>query len=252
MTGLAIPNPGLALVRDVADVAALRVVVGVNWVLVEGPAGTGLSHAPVRDAPGCRPIPHAGRLAGRSLRDLAAGIASDNPFEVAIAIAAANAHHNRRDLAGEPGNALEAAGREATAPVVIGRFPGLDRTIPHARVVERRPGPGDYPEAAAEELIAGADLVVITASTLGNGTLPGLLALSAGRRVFLVGPGTPLAPALFALGIERLGGMVIDDADGAARVVMEGGAVRGLRSFGRNVTLARPASPPPASGPRAG
>ncbi len=245
-------DPRTAVVSGIADTPARRVVVGVNWVLVEGPAGTGLSHAPVRDAPGCRPIPNAGQLAGRSLRDLAAGIASDNPFEVAIAIAAANAHHNRRDLAGDPGNALEAAGREARSPVVIGRFPGLDRTMPGARVVERRPGPGDYPEAAAAGLIADADLVVITASTLGNGTLPGLLALCQGRRVFLVGPGTPLAPALFAHGIERLGGMVVDDADAAARVVMEGGAVRNLRAFGRNLTLARPAPPPRPPGPPGG
>lgn len=241
-----------ALLAGVPDAPARRVVVGVNWVLVEGPAGTGLSHAPMRDAPGCRPIRDAGRLAGRTLRELAAAVASDNPFEAAIGIAAANAHHNRRDLEGEPGNALEAAGREAGRPVVIGRFPGLDRTMPKARVVERRPGPGDYPEAAAAALIAEADLVVITASTLGNGSLAGLLALSAGRRVFLVGPGTPLAPALFALGIERLGGMVVDDADAAARVVMEGGAVRGLRAFGRNLTLARPGAPPPRPDPAAG
>ncbi|BBK32263.1 hypothetical protein EDC65_1061 [Stella humosa] len=230
-----------ALMEGVPAVPAARVVVGVNWVLVEGPDGTGLSHAPVRSAPGCRPIPQAGRLAGTSLRDLAAGMDSDNPFEVAIAIAAANAHHNRPDLEGEPGNALEDAGREGCPTVVIGRFPGLDRTIPHAKVVERRPGPGDYSEAEAGRLIAEAELVLVTASTLGNGSLAGLLDLAAGKRVVLVGPGTPLAPGLFDCGIARLAGLVIADPDHAARVIMEGGAVRGLRQAGRNVTLARPA-----------
>ncbi|BBK42168.1 hypothetical protein STVA_21880 [Allostella vacuolata] len=230
-----------ALLDGVPDAPSGRVVVGINWVLVEGPDGAGLAHSPVRNAPGCRPIAHAGHLAGTSLRQLAEGMASDNPFEAAIAIAAANAHHNRRSVTGEDGNALEAAGREARSTVVIGRFPGLDRSIPHAKVVERVPGPGDYPEAEAGRLIAEADLVVITASTIGNGTLPGLLALAQGRRVFLVGPGTPLAPALFARGIERLGGLVIADTDRAAQVLMEGGAVRGLRAAGRNVTLARPA-----------
>lgn len=234
-----------ALLDGVGDVAARRVVVGINWVLVEGPDGTGLAHAPPRNAPGCRPLVQAGALAGTPLRTLAAGVASDNPFEVAVAIAAANAHHNRPGRAGDPGNALEAAAREPGRVVVVGRFPGLDRILPRAAVIERSPGPGDHPESAAPDLIAAADLVLVTASTFGNGSLAGLLDLARGRRVVLVGPGTPLAPALLACGIERLAGMVIDDPDRAAQVVMEGGAVRGLRPAGRNLTIGRPAAAPP-------
>ncbi|MGE0718809.1 MAG: DUF364 domain-containing protein [Alphaproteobacteria bacterium] len=228
-----------AITAGVPDTPARRVVVGINWVLVEGPHGTGLAHAPVRDAPGCRPLANAGRLAGTGLSDLARGIVSTNPFEVAVAIAACNAHHNRPDIRGEPGNALETIGREALHPVVVGRFPGLDRLMPTAAVIERRPGPDDHPEEAAPVLMAAADAVVITASTLGNGTLAGLLAHARGRPITLLGPGTPLAPALHDLGIERLAGMVIDDPEGAARVVMEGGAVKGLRSCGRHVTIRR-------------
>lgn len=239
-----------ALCEGVADDPAGRVVVGVNWVLVEGPRGTGLAHAPPRNAAGCRPLAQAGRLAGTSLRELAAGIGSDNPFEVAIAVAAANAHHNRPDLPGDGSNALDAAARETGRVVVVGRFPGLDRKLPQAAVIERSPGPDDHPEAEAPELIAAADLVLITASTIGNGSLAGLLALARGKRVMLVGPGTPLSPTLFACGIERLAGLVVDDPDLAARVVMEGGAVRGLRPAGRNLTIARPgAAPPPPDRP---
>ncbi|WP_374443044.1 Rossmann-like domain-containing protein [Stella sp.] len=236
-----------ALLDGVSDAPARRVVLGVNWVLVEGPAGTGLAHAPPRGAPGCRPLAQAGRLAGTPLSTLAAGVGSDNPFEVAVAIAAANAHHNRPDLAGEAGNAIEAAGRESGRVVVVGRFPGLERSLPHAAVIERSPGPGDHPESDAPELIGAADLVLVTASTLGNGSLAGILDLARCTRVVLVGPGTPLAPALFACGIERLAGMVVDDPETAARVVMEGGAVRQLRPAGRNLTIARPgaAAPPP-------
>ena len=241
-----------ALLEGVPEDPARRVVVGVNWELVEGPGGTGLAHAPPRGAPGCRPLARAGHLAGTPLRTLAAGIASDIPFEVAVAIAAANAHHTRPDLAGDGGNALDAAGQEPGGVVVVGRFPGLERTIPRAQVIERVPGPGDHAEAEAPGLIAAADLVLITASTIGNGSLAGLLALARGKRVVLVGPGTPLAPALFACGVERLAGMVIDDPGVAAQVVMEGGAVRGLRPAGRNLTLVRPAELPPRPDPPAG
>ena len=246
------PELHAALIEGVPDVPARRVVVGVNWVLVEGPEGTGLAHAPPRNAAGCRPLARAGLLAGTALRELAAGIGSDNPFEVAIAVAAANAHHNRPDLPGEGSNALDAAASEPGRVVVVGRFPGLAQKLPQAAVIERQPGPGDHPESEAPELISAADLVLITASTVGNGSLAGLLALARGKRVMLVGPGTPLTPALFACGIERLAGLVIDDPDLAARVVMEGGAVRGLRPAGRNLTIARPGAVPPPPGPPAG
>ena len=57
------PELHAALIEGVPDVPARRVVVGVNWVLVEGPEGTGLAHAPPRNAAGCRPLGRAGQLA---------------------------------------------------------------------------------------------------------------------------------------------------------------------------------------------
>ncbi|MGE0723073.1 MAG: DUF364 domain-containing protein [Alphaproteobacteria bacterium] len=226
------------LARAVGDRPARRVVVGVNWVLVEGPDGTGLAHAPPRDAPGCRPLASAGTLAGSGLGALAALWSSANPFEASIGLAAINAHFNRPDLAGEAVNGLDAAARIGRRPVVFGRFPGLDRIMPTARVVERHPGPDDHPLSDAPALVAESDLVIATASALGNGTLGDILAIARGTPVMLVGPSTPLAPVLFDHGIIQLAGMVIDDPARAAQVVMEGGAVHALLGAGRNLTLA--------------
>lgn len=228
------------LAESVDDVPSGRVVVGVNWVLVEGPAGTGLAHAPPRNAPGCRPLAGAGTIAGTGLRTLAAWWSSANPFEAAIGLAAINAHHNRPGLAGEAGNGLDAAARISRRPVVFGRFPGLDLAMPGATVIERHPGPGDRTLAEAPALVAAADLVVATASALGNGTLGAILDLAQGQPVMLVGPSTPLAPVLFQRGIVRLAGLVIEDVDRAVRVVMEGGAVQALRGGSRQLTLVRP------------
>lgn len=231
----------LQLLANTVDAGiAGRVIVGVNWVLVEGPDGVGLAHAPARDAPGCRPLPGAGRYAGAPLADLARLAAADNPFERALAVAAINATHNRLDVTGAEGNALALLGAGAERPVVVGRFPGAERHFHGLRVIERTPRAGEYPPEAAPELFADADLVVITASTLGNGTLPGLLAHPRPGRTVLLGPGTPLAPVLFRHGIDALAGSVVTDRDGAVRAVAEGGAAAALRPHLRMVTLSRP------------
>ena len=36
---------------------AKRVIVGLNWTLVEGPHGAGLAHTPTRGTNGCRSLP---------------------------------------------------------------------------------------------------------------------------------------------------------------------------------------------------
>jgi len=102
------------------------------------------------------------------------------------------------------------------------------------------PAPGEYPAQAAPWLLPNVEAAVITAATLANHTLPGLLAAARGRRVALVGPGTPLSPRLFEYGIEILSGLVIEDAEGLARTVAEGGAAKALKRHGRLVTLRRP------------
>ncbi len=212
-------------------------VVGLNWTLVRGPAGIGLAHTPARGTAGCRSVPRAGAHCGRSLAALAEFLDSDNPFETALGLAAANAVHNRFDLAAPDDNGLDALDPAAGPSVVIGRFPGLERRLPDALVIEREPRAGEYAEDAAQELLPSAAQVLITASSLANGSFAGLLRLCGDARVVLVGPGTPLAPALFELGVDVLSGLIVTDPDAAPRIVAEGGAVSALKTCARYATL---------------
>ncbi len=233
------PSLGLELAEAVAPLAVRRVVVGINWTMVEAESGAGLAQSPARDAPSCRPLERAGTYADWPLDRLARLVAADNPFERAIGAAAINAFHNRPDVTGRSGNGLDGFSATDGPVVVIGRFPGLEERLPGALVIERRPRPGDYPESAAAYLLPSAAIVVITAATLANGSLDRLVGLAGGARKVLVGPGTPLAPALLDAGLERLSGLIIEDAAAAARVVAEAGAVRALKRCGRYVTLDR-------------
>lgn len=214
-----------------------RVIVGLNWTLVATDQGAGLAHTPARDTAGCRATPAAGTYAGHGLDVLAGLMRSDNPFEVAVGVAAANAHYNRFGLEGAGVNGLDVL-RGVDGPItVIGRFPGVAERLPGARVVERRPRTGEYGEDEAPRLLAESAGAVITASALVNGTLAALLTAARGARVALIGPGTPLAPALFELGITALSGLIVEDVEAVAQIVGEGGAVRALKPHCRYVTL---------------
>jgi len=219
---------------------ARHVVIGLNWTLVEGENGAGLCHTPARGTAGCFGLPAPGRYAGQALGSLAKLWLSDNVFERAIGIAAVNAYWNAYDLTGSPRNGLDLIEDRGTRTVVIGRFPDLAARVPGAAVIEREPGPDDYPEEAAPELLPHAEFVAITASTIGNGSLPALIGMIGSAKTVLVGPSTPLAPPLFASGIHALSGFVASDVEGLTRIVQEGGGVKAMRPFGRFVTLERP------------
>ena len=222
------------IVAGVSDAPSGRVIVGFNWTAVEGPAALGFAATPGR-AEGAATTPETGSYGGRPLSELAALARSANPYERAIGIAAANAHWNVEAGDLVDGDGLAGA-TDGGRTVVVGRFPGLEAKLPGAVVLERRPGPGDLPAERAPEVIPGCASLIITASTLVNGTVDDLLALAGPEtEVTLVGPGTPLCPALSKLGVHRLAGFVATDREGCLKAIMEGAGARAFRRHGRAV-----------------
>lgn len=228
------------LLSGVQDAPVLNITIGVNWTLVETAEGCGLAQTPRRDAPGCQPVRNAGTLAEGGLMALAALVQSDNPLETSVGVAAINAHYNRYSTEGPDLNGLDAFQDVEGLVAVIGRFPNLDRHLKKYCVIEREPREGEYGEKDLEGILPKCEAVVITAATLANGSSGRIIELAGNARKAFVGPGTPLAPALFAEGIFCLAGMVIDDAVRARKVIGEGGAVAALKNCGRYVTLMTP------------
>ena len=232
-----------ALIEGVGTVPVVRLAIGRAWVLVRSAGNAGLAFAP-RWPAGVTPA-RLERLDGVMLRDLAVLALRRDELAAAIGMAAINAHFNRPDLVGSDDDGLTDTARSAGPTVVIGRFPGLDDKLPDALVIERNPGPRDLPEAAADRVLPTASRVIITASTLANRSLPRLLALARRADVSLIGPGTPLAPCLFAHGIATLAGFVLDQPDLAADAVAAGAGYGKLKAFGRRLTLRSPATTGP-------
>lgn len=239
-----------ALIEAVpAKVQATDCVCGLNWFAVRS-LGVGLSMAPGDGAPS---LPLAGRYAGMALKDLAALSKSWNFHEAALGLAAINAAFNGPAAVaatfGQPLDRIESAncfhylredfrGKKVT---VVGHFRDLEplKEICELTILERKPQPGDLPDPACEFVLPGQDIVVITAVTLINKTLPRLLQLARGARIVLTGPTTPLIPILFDFGIEMLAGLVVENDAHVLRTVQEGGQHQLFDCGARMVTLQR-------------
>ncbi|HQP30822.1 MAG TPA: DUF364 domain-containing protein [Deltaproteobacteria bacterium] len=208
-------------------------LVGLRWILVRS-GGVGMALTPPE---GDRRAAWSGPFTGRPTREVACLAKSWNPLEAAVGVAALNSHYNapavfsrtwETSLDDQPhGNAFEHyRDRLKNKKVaVIGHFPGLEDLASQCElsILERRPGLGDLPDPAAEYILPLQDAVFITATTLINKTLPRLLELSSGRFCVLVGPSTPLTPALFDFGVKALAGTVVVDEAKVWRHVAEGG-----------------------------
>ncbi|MBY6263369.1 DUF2478 domain-containing protein [Azospirillum sp. 412522] len=224
------------LVLGVVDDEVRRVVTGEKWVLVETASGLGVA---ARQAPARENAP--AQWAGRGLQDLAAMAAQSwDPLEIAVGVAALNAHYNRPDVTGSVGNGLDLFASVEGRVVVVGGFPQIARRLPRAQVIDMNPQAEEYPEAACDWLLPGAEAVAVTASAFANRTLPRLLRVSAGAAVAMIGPGTPLTPRLFDYGIQSLAGFVAIDREAVVRTIAGGGGSRDFHPYGRMVTLHRP------------
>lgn len=204
-----------------------EVVIGLGFTFVRLDGGAcGLSYT-LRDEleQGCDAYGGAGSLAGRDLEEVLAWIGGGSVIDSAVGLAAANAvlfppeETFAADLLAslrlQPGERL----------VTVGRFrpmePEFARAGVELEVIER----GDPPDP-----LDGCDVALITATSIINGTLEGLLGrISGAREVAVIGPSTPYAPAAFEdTPVTVIAGSAVADAERARRMISEGGGTRTL------------------------
>ncbi len=222
---------------------------GSGWFLVRS-RGVGVA---MRPSEGPEIIPQAGKLEGMRTRELATWIKSWNWYEAAYGLAAINSELNAPSAVERNcGPFLDATQNEDVFALllndlrgkkvaVIGHFLNMERlaSVCELSILERRPQPGDLPDTACEYVLENQDVVIITAATLINKTLPRLLQLSRHARIAVTGPSTPLTPILLNHGVEMLGGLIIHDEDLAWKSVSEGGRHELFKSGARMVTVSR-------------
>ena len=227
------------LLSDVQAQKIKRVVVGFNWTLVETRFGCGLASTPRRENNLCLPVSGAGDLTRLTTTNSADLVYSKNPVEVSIGLATINSFYNRYDYVAESKNGLDAFLNVKGPITVVGRFPGISRRFTNIRVIEKNPRKGEYSENEASKLLPDSAAVIITSSTLLNGTAAALIKLSKNARICLVGPSTPFAPKLLDLGIECLAGTIVTNPKQMIVAVSEGGDAKTLKPFGSFKTISR-------------
>ena len=194
---------------------------GECWTAVETAANFGMAMTtPVDTAP--RML--GSEYTGLALKELAQAAKSWNLTEAGFGMAAINAFYNTPERlvalnAYEPfdnycTDGLDLLGKHIG---VVGHL-NMPRSVyeqaASVRILERNPQQGDYPDSACDWLIPQCDVVIMTASTLVNKTLPHLLELSKNAYTILAGPSCPMCPGLLDFGIDRIAGLVITDIDG--------------------------------------
>lgn len=247
---------------DADRLRVARVVMGLFFTGVSLDSGhTGACATPLRglrDAVCCPSsalaMPYPGKLRDRPARDLLRLLDEPDPLRRAVGIAAMNAlaavawermpHPGVTLRAGE--DAYDAAAiRPGEHVLVVGAFVPFLKALKRAgqawTVLEQDPATLKADELAhfrpasdAPAVVPGADVLLVTGTTLLNDTLADLLALARpDARVVVVGPTVGLMPdVLLAHGADVLGGIRVTDPEAFLDTLAEGGS--GYHFFGRS------------------
>ncbi len=229
---------GEAYKRTVADV---RIGLGYTAVMLDNGL-TGLAWTPPREGSGCTHLDRREFLAGCPALELLGFLDSSELLMRAIGFATVNAlladeALRPREISGEDALALLEVG-DADRVAMVGYFgplvPKLRQKGCRLDIIEKnRALEGTVDPDRADEILAGCDVAIITATSLVNNTFNGLVAaLDRPRRAVLLGPSAPLCPQAFAgTPITQISGSRVLDGDKVLRTVSEGGGTPRLKPY---------------------
>lgn len=234
-----IASVGPTAAAPVADVA-----VGIHYTAIRS-RWVGLAATHSGESCCNAPLPGwMGHLHEMAAGDLFPFLRSEHPLEKTLGLAALNSlviappeaetTKDGRSLVLEHGRGRRVA--------TVGRFPfsdALRAVAARLTVLELDPGPEDRPASDAPEVLADAEVIAVTGTTLANGTFDALEPLfPVGARVILLGPTTPMSRVLFDHRIDILAGTVVVDPEALFHAISQGASRRQLAGTSR-VTLAR-------------
>ena len=227
-------------------VSDVRIGLGYTAVMVEG-GSVGVAYT-FRDQArgGCSVFTGIRTLASRPASDLLVFLESRDPIEAGVGLACANGLMNRdRDgyLEGDVLDHLDLRPEDHVG--MVGHFGPLVSTIQSRvrslTVFGRVDQPSGFlrPQEEAEDALPRCQVALVTATSIINHTVDGLLKAARGcREVAVLGASTPLlAQAFSAEKVTMLSGVVVKEPTEVLRIVSEGGGMRQFSPHVRKVTV---------------
>lgn len=185
---------------------------------------------------GLSSYPHQPPEISSSVHNLAENLELQDTINASWALAAINSLLNK-DI---PGNEVKIQdlllrlGKDKNV-AVIGHFPFVEKIGSQFKnfwVLEKNPGPMDIHENLKDEILPQADIVALTATTLLNNTLGEIINLTRENCVrMMLGPSTPMATCLLDMGIDHLGGALVQDRNKVVQGIETGLPFRKLEGF---------------------
>ncbi len=201
----------------------------------------GLSYSFIKEITpaSCSVLKEAGSLIGEKASVLLNGIFSYNLTAASLAIAAANAILNRHTQNTDILNLIE----KNDKVVMIGYFgpliPIIKQNTDNLIICERDAKKNVMPDYAAYFELPDADVVLISATTLINKTIDGLLSRIKKSRInAIIGPSCTMEKAVFKnTCITHLCGTTVSDIEQAKVIISEGGGTVNLKQVTRKECL---------------
>ncbi len=238
------------------EIHVKRVVMGLSYTAVElntGHIGVCYTFASEIIPNCCQIWRRAGTLAGSTAMKIAELSKSWDLSEAVVGVAALNALSQLAiERSGEKyiiteGDLIDHVKiRKDDTVVLVGNIhpfvPKIKEKTEKFFILEKNPRlrePNVLPDVAAEEVLPYADIVIITGTTLANGTIDRLLELSKdAREIGLVGPTASVFPdPLFKHGVTLIGGIKVTAGEKIMQIISEGGGTPNFKAACKYITV---------------
>ncbi|MBN2809938.1 MAG: DUF364 domain-containing protein [Deltaproteobacteria bacterium] len=241
ITSSAISDHLLRQLEDIVDQPVSRLTYGSHIVAVESRTMGLATWASAKHPLPLKDLPEPGTAV--SAKALAQLLKDDNPLKSSLGLAALNSllpdpeTDNQVDI--NAGDLLMELG-QGKVVAVIGHFPFVEKMqgcFKKFMVFEKKPQAGDLEADLMPQHLPAAEIVAITATTLANKTLAGILACCSASAVkLIIGPSTPLSPVMFDFGFTYVAGTIVKDKEVVRQGIENGLAFKQIRGV-RHVIL---------------
>lgn len=186
--------------------------------------------------PGLSIYPSQAPEISSSVHNLARNLQFQNTVKASWGLAAINSLLNK-DIPGQEvkiQDLLLSLGKDKNV-AVIGHFPFVEKMGSQFKnfwVLEKNPGPEDMPENMKNQILPRADVIALTATTLLNDSLGEIINLTHRDCVkMMLGPSTPMASCLLDMGMDYLGGALVQDKNKVIQGIEQGLPFRKLQGI---------------------